>query len=171
MDEAKIKKATELLLEGIGEDVNREEIKKTPTRVAKLFCEFFSSSTLDPYKVFIPLPCGEDSLSHTISLDEINFYSLCEHHILPFFGKVKVIYKPYKLIAGFSKFCKLVDIFAHRLQTQERLTENIGRVINEVLSPKGLVVKVSAQHLCLALRGVKKEGVLITTFYRAGSFI
>ena len=138
-------------LQIIGENPEREGLLKTPERVAKTLLELTRGYDMDPLEVLNSAKFKED-YSQTITIKDIEFYSLCEHHMLPFFGKVHVAYIPNGCITGLSKIPRVVDIFSHRLQVQERLTTQICRCIDEALHPLGVMVVVEAQHLCMQMR-------------------
>lgn len=156
-------------LELIGEDPDREGLLKTPDRVAKTICELTRGYDMDPLAVLNSAKFTED-YSQTITIKDIEFYSLCEHHMLPFFGKVHVAYIPNGFITGLSKIPRVVDIYSHRLQVQERLTTQICRCIQEALNPLGVMVVVEAQHLCMQMRGVEKQGATTVTSDFSGVF-
>lgn len=157
-------------LELIGEDSEREGLKKTPERVAKTLCELTSGYDKNPLAVLNSAKFKED-YSQAITIKDIEFYSLCEHHMLPFFGKVHVAYIPNGYITGLSKIPRVVDIFSHRLQVQERLTTQICQCIQEALNPAGVLVVVEAQHLCMQMRGVEKQGSVTITSDYTGTFL
>jgi GTP cyclohydrolase I len=169
MDLKKIKKAVTLLLEGIGENPKREGLKDTPNRVAEFYKEFFCEIKKDPKR--------ELKLYSTSNQDEmiitknIIFHSLCEHHLLPFLGKAHIAYIPDKdKITGFSCLARIVETLSKRPQLQERLTTEIADILMEVLTPKGVLVILEAEHLCLTMRGVKKPGTLTVTSAMRGVF-
>lgn len=169
MDQQKIKKAVKLLLEAIGESPNRAGLKATPQRVAKFYQEFLTSSKRNPadtIKVY-PNPTGQD----LVITKNILFYSLCEHHLLPFFGKAHIAYVPAKnKIAGFSSLARLVENAAHRPQLQERLTSQIADLLQKKLASPGVMVIIEAEHLCLSMRGIKKPGTVTITVAKKGVF-
>jgi GTP cyclohydrolase I len=156
-------------LELIGENPEREGLVKTPERVAKTMLDLTRGYSMDPLAVLNSAKFKED-YSQMVVIKDIEFYSLCEHHILPFFGKVHVAYIPNGYITGLSKIPRVVDIFSHRLQVQERLTMQIRQCIDEALSPLGTMVMVEAQHLCMQMRGVEKQGAMTVTSDFSGSF-
>jgi GTP cyclohydrolase I len=173
LDKQKIEEGIRLILEGIGEDIKREGIIDTPRRVASMYEDILSGIAQDPYSVIkeIPTDFSSNKENTLISIKDIKFYSLCEHHLLPFFGKVDIFYLPTPgKIVGLSKIAKVVDILSKRLQVQERLTWQIADVLMDKLQPKGLYVKVKAEHLCLSMRGVKKEDAVIITTAKRGTF-
>lgn len=169
MDQQKIKKAVKLLLEAIGESPQRGGLRATPQRVAKFYQEFLNPSKKNPadaIKVY-PNPTGQD----LVVTKNILFYSLCEHHLLPFFGKAHVAYIPAKnKIAGFSSLARLVENLAHRLQLQERLTSQIADTLMKRLASSGVLVIIEAEHLCLSMRGIKKPGTVTVTVAKRGVF-
>jgi GTP cyclohydrolase I len=157
------------MLELIGEDPEREGLLKTPERVAKAMLSVTSGYAEDPHAILRGAMFKED-YSQMVIVKDIDFYSLCEHHILPFFGKVHVAYIPNGYITGLSKVARVVDVFAKRLQVQERLTLQIKNCIQETLNPLGVMVVVEAQHLCMQMRGIKKQNSVTTTSDFCGAF-
>ena len=161
-DRAKIERAVRLLLEGIGEDVGRAGLAATPRRVCDLYEEVLSGMWEDPSRPLQPMMAEHDN--DTVIVKNIGFASICEHHLLPFVGKVGVAYVPRgRRIVGISKIVRAVDTISRRLQIQERMTSQIADVINRKLKPSGVLVVVEAEHLCMTIRGVKKTGSLIVT--------
>ncbi len=157
------------ILKAIGEDPSREGLKKTPQRVARAFREITSGYGADMNKVFNGAFFKADYREMVIVKD-IAFYSLCEHHMLPFFGKAHVAYIPNGRIVGLSKLPRLVEAYARRLQVQERLTEEIAGTLYKVLKPRGVGVVMEAEHLCVSMRGVKNETSFATTSAMLGCF-
>ena len=155
MDDKKIREGVRLLLEGIGEDPSREGLLETPCRIARMYEELFAGMTQDASQ-----PLEKD----------IVFYSTCEHHLLPFYGKAHVAYLPDKKVAGLSKLARTVEIFARRLQLQERMTAQIADAVMEHLSPKGVMVMLEAEHMCMTMRGIKKPGSRTVTYAARGLF-
>ena len=153
----------------LGEDVNREGLLKTPERVAKAMLTLTQGYEIDPHEVLMSARFKEDYRQMVIVKD-INFYSLCEHHILPFYGKVHVAYIPNEYITGLSKIARVVDIFSHRLQVQERMTTQIKECIQQTLNPMGVMVVVEAKHMCMQMRGVEKQNSITTTSDFTGIF-
>jgi len=151
-----IEKATENILKAIGEDPNREGLIKTPKRVAKAFEEICSGYFKDPKEVLNDA-LFESTNNEMVVVRDIEFYSMCEHHILPFFGRVHVAYIPDKKVVGLSKIPRMVEVFARRLQIQEQLTEQIADAIMDVVKPKGVGVVIHARHMCMEMRGVKSK--------------
>jgi GTP cyclohydrolase I len=161
MDLPKINEGIRLVLEGIGEDITREGLKETPKRVAEMYQEVLQGIHQKPQ---LAPGFSEEVSDDLIVLRDIPFYSMCEHHLLPFFGKVHIAYVPQSnRVTGFSSLTRLVDVFAQRLQIQERLTRQIADAIMEFLDPKGVLVIVEAQQLCVGMRGNKKDSVRTVT--------
>lgn len=157
------------ILNLLGEDAQREGLLKTPTRVAKAMKNLTCGYEQDPVAILNSAKFNEDYRQMVIVRD-INFYSLCEHHMLPFYGKVHVAYIPDGQVTGLSKIARVVDCFSHRLQIQERMTKQIRECIQEALSPLGVMVVVEAQHMCMQMRGVEKQGSITTTSDFCGVF-
>ena len=170
IDLKKIETATKMILEAIGEDVNREGLIKTPLRVAKAFEELCSGYSKDPKEV-LNNALFESTNNEMVVVRDIEFYSLCEHHILPFFGRVHVAYIPDKKVVGLSKIPRMVEIYAKRLQIQEQLTEQIADAIMEVVKPKGVGVVIHARHMCMEARGVKSKFSYTSTSALRGIFL
>ena len=162
MDREKIEQGVRLILEGIGEDLSREGLMDTPRRMAEMCAEIFDGLGSDPLeKLKLYSTKNEDEL---ILVKDISFHSICEHHLLPFFGNVHIAYVPAKdRITGFSHLVRVVDIFSHRPQLQERLTTDIADALVEVLRPRGVLVVIEAEQMCLTMRGIKKPGILTMT--------
>lgn len=158
------------LLQFIGEDTTREGLVETPTRFVRAWQEWTNGYDTDLPNLFKDFSDGAESYDQMILIDPIPFYSHCEHHLAPFFGVVHIGYIPNGRIAGLSKFCRLVDAFAHRLQVQERLTTQIADFIDGTLSPLGVAVTIKARHFCMESRGVKKQGTRTTTSAIRGVF-
>ncbi len=155
------KKALRELLFDFGENPNREGLKETPDRVWRMYKELLSGYQLKPSSVFKTFK--SKGYQDLVTLTNINFYSLCEHHMIPFIGKAHIAYLPNGKILGLSKFVRLVEIFSHRLQTQENLTSQIANALEKHLKPKGLIINIEAEHLCMSMRGIKKAGCLTKT--------
>ncbi|MFA6053824.1 MAG: GTP cyclohydrolase I FolE [Thermodesulfovibrionales bacterium] len=169
MDLKKIEKGVRLIIEGIGEDPDRAGIKDTPERVARMYQEIFSGLET-PTEELLSIIEGE-SHDEMVLLKDIPFYSVCEHHLIPFFGKVHVAYIPSGgKIVGLSELVKSVEVLAKRLQVQERLTTQLADLIMNRLKPKGAMVIVDAEHLCISMRGVKKPGTKTVTSAVRGIF-
>jgi GTP cyclohydrolase I len=158
------------ILGEIGEDVNREGLMKTPERVAKALAFMTSGMDSVPSDILKSSIFTEDN-DEMVLVRNIEVFSLCEHHMLPFFGKAHVAYIPNGKIVGLSKIPRIVDSFARRLQVQERLTEQIRDCINDTLEPRGVAVVIEAQHLCMQMRGVEKQGCVTTTSAFTGAFL
>ncbi len=159
----------EKIIELLGEDVNREGLQKTPMRVAKAMQVLTRGYYQDPKAVLEEALFAEE-YNQMVIVKDINFYSLCEHHMLPFYGKVHVAYIPNGRITGLSKIPRVVDIFSHRLQVQERMTQQIKDCIEETLKPMGVMVVIEAEHMCMQMRGVEKQHSITTTSAISGAF-
>jgi GTP cyclohydrolase I len=157
------------ILKGVGEDVSREGIIKTPERAAKAIQFLTSGNCQDPSKILRSAMFAE-SYHDMVIIKDIELYSLCEHHILPFFGKAHIAYIPDGYIVGLSKIPRVVDVFARRLQVQERLTHDILECINNTLQPKGVAVVIEASHMCMMMRGIQKQNSVTTTSGFRGQF-
>ncbi len=158
-----------VLLSAIGDAVDGEGTAKTPTRVANMYDDLLSGYTVDTTEL-LNGALFEVEYDEMVVLKDIDFYSLCEHHLLPFYGKIHVGYLPDRQIVGLSKIPRLVEMFARRLQVQERMTQQIAAVMDELIKPIGVGVVVEAQHLCAAMRGVKKPNTVMTTSAVRGLF-
>lgn len=161
--------ATKVLIKSIGEDLQREGLIRTPERVARASEEIFSGYTTDPDALINNALFNVD-YDQMVVVKDINFYSMCEHHILPFFGKAHVAYLPKGKVIGLSKIPRIVDMFARRLQVQERMTQQIATFIQETIQPLGVAVVIEASHLCMMMRGVRKEDATMTTSAMLGGF-
>ncbi len=161
--------ATKVLIKSIGEDLQREGLIRTPERVARASEEIFSGYTTDPDALINNALFNVD-YDQMVVVKDINFYSMCEHHILPFFGKAHVAYLPKGKVIGLSKIPRIVDMFARRLQVQERMTQQIATFIQETIHPLGVAVVIEASHLCMMMRGVRKEDATMTTSAMLGDF-
>ena len=170
MDTAKIEEGVRLILEGIGEDPNREGLLKTPARVARMYEEVFAGLENDPMRYFETT--FDEHHQEMVLVRDIPFYSMCEHHLVPFFGVAHVAYIPAKdgKICGLSKLARLVESYAKRPQVQERLTSQVADTLVEALHPQGVMVVLEAEHLCMSMRGVKKPGSKTTTSAVRGIF-
>ncbi|MCZ6704570.1 MAG: GTP cyclohydrolase I FolE [Bacteroidetes bacterium] len=160
----------EALLEHMGEDPHREGLLRTPERVAKSMLYLTQGYQMDPRKILESAVFQED-YCEMILVKDIEIHSLCEHHMIPFFGKAHVAYIPDGKIVGLSKLPRVVDVFARRLQVQERLTIQIQEIIQEVLQPQGVAVVIEATHLCMVMRGVQKQHSISTTSAMSGVFM
>lgn len=157
------------ILELLGEDAEREGLLKTPCRVAKAMQTLTRGYNEDPREVLLSAKFKEE-YRHMVIVKDIDFFSLCEHHMLPFYGKVHVAYIPNGYITGLSKLARVVDIFSHRFQVQERMTFQIKECIEESLNPLGVMVVVEARHMCMQMRGVEKQNSVTTTSDFTGVF-
>ena len=153
----------------LGEDPEREGLLKTPERVAKAMLALTKGYSMDPHEVLRSAKFKED-YNQMVIVKDIDFFSLCEHHMLPFYGKAHVAYIPNGYITGLSKIARVVDIFSHRLQVQERMTLQIKECIQETLNPLGVMVVVEAKHMCMQMRGVEKQNSITTTSDFTGAF-
>jgi len=166
---SKIEEITKQLLEEIGEDPNREGLIKTPNRVSKAW-EFFSKGYKENLDIIINGAIFEEDARDMVIVRDIEFFSLCEHHLIPFFGKAHVGYIPNGKVIGLSKIPRIIDMFSRRLQVQERLTHQIADAINSVLNPKGVSVVMEGRHMCMQMRGVEKQNSFTSTSAMSGQF-
>ncbi len=164
-----LKEHIKRILTLMGEDASREGLVKTPERVAKAMMTLTRGYDIDPHEVLSSAKFKED-YSQMVIVKDIDFYSLCEHHLLPFFGKAHVAYIPNGYITGLSKIARVVDIYSHRLQVQERMTSQIKECIQLTLNPLGVMVVVEAKHMCMQMRGVEKQNSITTTSDFTGAF-
>ncbi|MQY53237.1 MAG: GTP cyclohydrolase I FolE [Firmicutes bacterium] len=171
MDRKKIERAVKMILEAIGENPLREGLKRTPQRVAEMYEEVLAGYSKTPVKE-LKVRYEKENYEEIVLVRDIPLYSMCEHHILPFFGKAHVAYIPHKdRVAGLSKIVRVVEILACRLQVQERLTKQIADTIMEALTPQGVLVVIEAEHFCITMRGIKKPGSLVMTSVMRGIFL
>ena len=169
MDKEKIKRAMTMILEAVGEDPERKDLLETPERVADMYEEILSGLQLDPEKELEVVL--EQKHEEIVLLRDIPLFSICEHHILPFFGKAHVAYIPKGgRVTGLSKIARVVEILSKRLQVQERLTTQIADILMKRLKPLGVMVVIEAEHLCISMRGVKKPGITTVTSAVRGIF-
>lgn len=169
MDKKRIEKAVREILLAIGEDIKRRDIKDTPKRVADMYEEILGGTGINPEKELEVV--FEKEHDEIVLLKGIPLYSICEHHMLPFIGQAHVAYIPSNnLVTGLSKIARVVDTYSRRLQVQERLTTDIAELIMRKLKPKGVLVVIEAEHLCMSMRGVKKPGVMTITSAVRGVF-
>lgn len=168
VNKEKIEAAVKLLLEGIGEDVNREGLVETPARIARMYEEVFSGMDEDA-KDFLAKRFHVENNDMVLEKD-IVFYSMCEHHLLPFYGKAHVAYIPDGEVVGLSKLARTVETYAKRPQLQERMTNQIADAIMEHLNAKGVMVMIEAEHMCMTMRGIKKPGSKTVTCVKRGEF-
>lgn len=157
------------ILRAIGEDPEREGLVRTPERVARAYQEILRGYQTDPVKLVNGALFNVD-YDEMVIVKDIEYFSLCEHHMLPFFGRAHVAYVPKGKVIGLSKIPRIVDMFAHRLQVQERMTQQIAEFIQEVINPWGVGVVIEGQHLCMMMRGIKKEQAKMTTSAMLGGF-
>ena len=168
-DTEKIREATREILLAVGEDPNREGLRRTPTRIANMYGELLAGYDTNPDTIV------NGALFHVeydemVLVRDIEFYSLCEHHMLPFIGRAHVAYIPNGTVVGLSKIPRIVDMFARRLQVQERMTRQIADFIRDLLQPQGVAVVIEGLHLCMTMRGVKKHNARMTTSAMHGAF-
>ncbi|MBD0832652.1 GTP cyclohydrolase I FolE [Aestuariibaculum sediminum] len=164
-----IKQNYDKIIQELGEDTSRDGLLKTPERAAKAMQFLTQGYHQDPVEI-LKAAMFEESYNEMVIVKDIELYSLCEHHILPFFGKAHIAYIPNGHIVGLSKLPRVVDVFARRLQVQERLTEQILDCINDTLNPQGVAVVIEASHMCMMMRGVQKQNSLTTTSGFRGQF-
>ncbi len=167
-DHEKIEAAVRLLLEGIGEDVNREGLIETPDRIARMYEEICGGMKEDA-DIHLSKTFTVNSSEMVLEKD-ITFYSMCEHHLMPFYGKAHIAYIPDGKVVGLSKLARTVEVFARRLQLQEQLTGQIADALMEHMEPKGAMVMIEAEHMCMTMRGIKKPGSQTVTVARRGAF-
>jgi len=168
VDIERIRKAVMEILLAVGEDVEREGVKGTPVRVASMYAELLAGMHEDPKKHLRTV--FSESYDEIVLLRDIPFYSICEHHLMPFIGSAHVAYLPLGTVLGVSKLARIVDCFAHRLQVQERLTDQIADFIMDSLKPRGTAVVLEASHSCMTIRGIKKPGSVMVTSSLRGIF-
>jgi GTP cyclohydrolase I len=158
------------LIGAVGEDPEREGLKNTPDRVARMYAELLSGYSTDPEKIINGALFNINDYDEMVLVRDIEFYSLCEHHMLPFLGRAHVAYLPKGKVIGLSKIPRIVEMYARRLQVQERMTRQIADLLQELLAPHGVAVVVEGMHLCSMMRGVKKHGARMTTSAMHGAF-
>ena len=168
VDKAKIEQAIRLYLEGIGEDVNREGLLDTPNRIARM-CEEIYGGMDEDAGVHLSKQFSVTSNEMVIEKD-ITFYSMCEHHLMPFYGKAHIAYIPQGKVVGLSKLARTVEVFARRAQIQEKLTAQIADALEEHLNPAGVMIMLEAEHMCMTMRGIKKPGSKTVTVVTRGVF-
>ena len=169
IDQPAIQHAVEQILQAIGEDPQREGIRRTPERVARMYAELLEGYRQDPVALLNDA-LFDETYDAMVVVRDVEFYSLCEHHLLPFLGRAHVAYLPKGRVIGLSKIPRIVDMFARRLQVQERMTRQIAEFIHELLHPLGVAVVVEGLHLCATMRGVKKHDARMTTSAMLGIF-
>ena len=168
VDKAKVEEAIKLLLEGIGEDVDREGLQGTPERIARM-CEEIYGGLDNEADEYLQKQFHVENNEMVLEKD-ITFYSMCEHHMLPFYGKVHIAYIPDGKVVGLSKLARTVEVFARRLQLQEQMTAQIADALMENLHPKGVMVLAEAEHMCMTMRGIKKPGSKTVSVVTRGAF-
>lgn len=168
MDELKVKQGVRLILEGIGEDPEREGLMDTPDRIYRMFEQLFEGITSDA-KEHLSVQFSVENNNLVLEKD-ITFYSVCEHHLLPFYGVAHVAYIPQGKVAGLSKLARTVEVFARRPQLQERMTAQIAEAMEKHLKPSGVMVMIEAEHMCMTMRGVQKPGSKTVTMVAKGAF-
>ena len=168
VDQAVIRRAVRDILKAVGEDPDREGLKDTPARVARMYAELCEGLRKDPREDLKAR--FQERYDEVVLVRDIPFHSICEHHLLPFIGKVHIGYLPKGQVLGLSKLARIVDTLAHRPQVQERLTTQVAELLNRELKPKGVVVVMEASHACMTIRGVKKPGTTMTTSAMLGHF-
>lgn len=168
-DKHAVEEAVRTILHGVGEDVQREGLLNTPKRVAKMYDEILAGYRIDPHEL-VNGALFDVEYDEMVVVKDIEYFSMCEHHMLPFYGRAHVAYIPSDKIIGLSKIPRIVDMFARRLQVQERLTRQIADMIDEILHPLGVAVAVEGQHMCSMMRGVKKEHPEMVTTAMLGGF-
>lgn len=168
-NEERIKNAVKEILCSVGENTEREGLLKTPLRVANSFAYLTKGYEEDPYEV-INHALYDEQIDEMVIVKDIELFSLCEHHLLPFVGKAHVAYLPNKKVIGLSKIARVVEIYARRLQVQERLTQEIAQTLEDCLNPKGVAVVIEAAHLCMQMRGVQKQNSKMVTSAMKGAF-
>ncbi len=169
VDTARVEKAVREIIAAVGEDINREGLKDTPTRVANMYCELLAGMQEDPKEHLKSV--FTEKYDEIVLLRDIPFYSICEHHLMPFIGSAHVAYLPSGTVLGVSKLARIVDSFARRLQVQERLTDQIADFLMSSLKPQGVAVVIEASHSCMTIRGIKKPGSIMVTSALRGIFI
>lgn len=168
IDKKKIEEGVRLILEGIGDDPNREGLLGTPDRIARMCEEIYAGLEMNPKDL---LSCTFAAENNEMVLEkDITFYSTCEHHLMPFFGKAHIAYIPDGKVVGISKLARTLEVFAKRPQIQEQLTAQVADALMEYLNPKGVMVMIEAEHLCMSMRGVKKPGSRTMTYVARGEF-
>lgn len=169
IDQEKVKQAVRLMLEGIGEDADREGLRETPDRIARMYEEIYGGLEEDA-SVHLQKTFHVDNNEMVVEKD-ITFYSTCEHHLLPFYGKAHIAYIPDGKVVGLSKLARTVEVYARRPQIQEQLTGQIADALMEYLNPAGVMVVIEAEHMCMTMRGIKKPGSQTVTLVKRGKFL
>jgi GTP cyclohydrolase I len=168
MDQEKIRMGVQLLLEGMGEDINREGLQETPDRIARMFAEIYGGLNENAGEHLKKRFHVENN--EMVVEKDIAFYSTCEHHLLPFYGHAHIAYVPNNEVVGLSKLARTVEVFAKRPQIQEQMTVQIAEALMEHLQPQGVMVMIEAEHMCMTMRGIKKPGAKTTTLITRGVF-
>lgn len=168
VDHEKVREAVKLLLEGIGEDIHREGLRETPDRIARMYDEICGGMEEDAAEHLSKVFTAENT--DMVLEKDIVFYSMCEHHLMPFYGKAHVAYIPNGKVVGLSKLARTVEVYAKRLQIQEQMTGQIADAIMEYLAPQGVMVMLEAEHMCMTMRGVKKPGSRTVSIATKGVF-
>lgn len=169
VDKEKVEQAVRMFLEAVGEDPDRAALVGTPDRVARMAEELFGGTdALAEQALSVTFDCTNDDL---VLEKDISFYSLCEHHLLPFYGKVHIAYLPSGRVAGLSKLARTVEAYARRAQIQEQMTEQIANAMMKYLKPRGVMIVVQAEHMCMTMRGIKKPGTQTITYVCKGEFL
>lgn len=171
MDAQKLERGVRMILEAVGEDPGREGLRNTPRRVAEMYAEILAGRSIDPKKI-LTVVYEKENHEEIVLVKDIPFYSVCEHHLVPFFGKAHIAYIPKSdRLLGVSKLIRMLEIFAQRLQLQERMTKQVADTVMDVARPHGAMVVVEAEHLCMTMRGVKKPGAKMVTSAMRGIFL
>ena len=168
VDQKKVQEAIKLLLEGIGEDTDREGLKETPERIGRMYEEICGGMDQDAGEHLSKVFCVDNN--EMVLEKDITFYSMCEHHLMPFYGKAHVAYIPDGKVVGLSKLARTVEVYARRLQIQERMTAQIADDIMKYLAPQGVMIMLEAEHMCMTMRGIKKPGSQTVTMVTRGVF-
>lgn len=166
-NQEKMRQATQLFLEAIGEDLEGANVKETPDRVAKMYGILLGGYEMDPKEYLKTFPAKSDDM---VTLTNVPLYSFCSHHLLPFIGKIHVAYIPNGKVVGISKLIRFARVYAKRLNLQEDMTQDIADVLMEQLNAKGVIVKIEAQHSCMTIRGVRAQGAVMVTTAKRGLF-
>ncbi len=169
VDQKAVEQAVQMIIKAVGEDPDREGLQRTPERVARMYAELLDGYRTDPFELLNDA-LFEVEYSDMVLVRDIEFYSLCEHHLLPFIGRAHIAYIPRRRVIGLSKIPRIVDMFARRLQLQERMTRQIAEFVNALLQPMGVAVVLEGLHLCATMRGVKKHDARMTTSTMLGIF-
>jgi len=169
-DQKQAEEAVRSLISWAGDNVEREGLCETPQRVVQAYQEFFSGYAQDPHTILEQSFSEVEGYQDIVLLQKVPFYSHCEHHMIPFFGFADIAYIPHQRIVGFSRLIRVLESYSRRLQVQERLTQQVAQVIQDVLQPKGVAVSLQAEHLCMSMRGIRQHGVQVKTNSFCGDF-